>query len=41
MSYEPQLIIKYYDLKSIESELEEEQYSDNIEVEIIANFLLE
>lgn len=41
MSYEPTLIIKYADLKKIESELEEEQYSDNSDIERIAKFLLE
>jgi hypothetical protein len=41
MSYEPTLIIKYCDLKKIESELEEEQYSKNIVVSKIAKFLLE
>ena len=41
MSYEPILIIKYDDLKRIESELEKEQYSENKDVEKIAKFLLE
>ena len=41
MSYEPTLIIKYDDLKKIEKELEEEQYSENTDVERIAKCLLE
>jgi len=41
MSYEPSLLIKFSDLKRIEKELVEEQYSDNTDVERIANFLLE
>jgi len=41
MSYEPTLIIKYDDLKKIEKELEEEQYSDNRDISRIAKFLLE
>jgi hypothetical protein len=41
MSYEPTLIIKYDDLKKIEKELEEEQYSENADVKRIALFLLE
>jgi len=41
MSYEPTLIIKYDDLKKIEKELEEEQYSENTDVKRIALFLLE
>ena len=41
MSYEPTLIIKYDDLKKIESELQEEQYSKNTDVKRIAKFLLE
>lgn len=41
MSYEPTLIIKYTDLKKIESELEEEQYSTNSDIERIALYLLE
>lgn len=41
MSYEPTLIIKYDDLKRIEAELEEEQYSKNTDIKRIAKFLLE
>jgi hypothetical protein len=41
MSYEPTLIIKFDDLKKIESELIEEQYSDNTDVKRIALFLFE
>lgn len=41
MSYEPTLIIKYSDLKKIESELEEEQYSDNADIKRVAKYLLE
>ena len=41
MSYEPTLIIKYDDLKRIEPELEEEQYSQNTDVERIAKYLLD
>jgi len=41
MSYEPTLIIKYYDLKNIESDLIKEQYSENSDVSKIAKFLLE
>ena len=41
MSYEPTLIIKYDDLKKIQSELEEEQYSENTDNKRIAEYLLD
>lgn len=41
MSYEPTLIIKYNDLRKIESELIEEKYSENTDISRIAKFLLE
>lgn len=41
MSYEPTLIIKYDDLKRIESELEVEQYSDDEDVKRVAKYLLD
>jgi hypothetical protein len=41
MSYEPTLIIKFNDLKKIEKELEEEQWSENSDISRIAKFLLE
>lgn len=41
MSYEPTLIIKYDDLNKIKHELEKEQYSNNVDIKRVANYLLD
>jgi hypothetical protein len=40
MSYEPRIIAKRQDLLKIQSELEEEQYSDNLDIARIAKEIL-
>jgi len=40
MGYEPTLIIKYDDLKRVEKELKEEQYSENSDISRIAGYIL-